>query len=146
MKRLAAVSLLLVGAAIPSFAGTRSCTSSMVTLGICRSTADVAMCIPLSTADPDNGGPRLAPSLLATNAVAANNGWAATMPCTAEMVTATICTAPQLGTAVAVTKAQFADMILRRWVLAQITRYRESQERATAQTMVDTEPVPDIGN
>jgi hypothetical protein len=68
------------------------------------------------------------------------------MVCNAEMVTATICTSGQLGTAVTVTKAQFADMIVRRWVTEAIKRYRQQQEQATAAATVAAEPEPDVGN
>lgn len=43
----AIVLLLLTAGAL--LAGTRSCTTSMVTLNICRSTNDVAYCLPIST-------------------------------------------------------------------------------------------------
>lgn len=146
MNKLLVSFLFAVAIAAPSFAVTRSCTTAMVTLNICRSTSDVALCLPVSTVDPDGAGARLAPSVLAQDAFAALYGWTANMTCTAEMVSAAICTAPQLGTAVAVTKAQFTDMIVKRWVLAQLKAYRQQQEQTTATATVEAEAVPDIGN
>lgn len=147
MKLIAvAIAVTLAALATPSFAITRGCTSSMVTLGICRATTDAAICLAVSTVDPDGAGSRLAPSALALDAFAALYGWAASMTCTQEMVDATICVSGQLGTAVAVTKTQFADMIVRRWVLAQLKAYRQQQEHAAAQAVVDTEAAPDVGN
>lgn len=147
MKRLLATIALLLCWVAPAAANTRTCTSTMVsTLSLCRATTDVLFSLPISTVDPDNGGPRQAPSVILPDAIADNFGWSANMTCTQEMVDAAICTAPQIGTPVAVTKARFADMIFRRWVLEQVKQYRRRQEQATAQTTVDAEPAPDVGN
>jgi len=144
-KTLLACALLLVVAS-PAHAIIRGCTSSMVTLGICRATTDAAVCTPVSTIDPDNGGPRLAPSVIALDAIAALYGWSASMTCTQEMVAVGICSSGQLNTSVAVTKTQFAEMVHRRWFIEQIRAYRGLQERATADAAVTAEPAPDIGN
>lgn len=145
MKRLFIASLLLLAAG-PASAISRGCTSAMVTLGLCRTTSDAVMCLAVSTVDPDNGGPKLAPSLLASTAISDNNGWTANMTCTQEMVSVAICNSGQLGLPVPVTRVQFSDMMVRRWVLNQIAVYRSRQEHAAAQVTVDIETPPDVGN
>lgn len=145
-KRTLGLLLLAFVATMPARAITRGCTSAMVSLGLCRTTSDAVMCIAVSTVDPDNGGPRLAPSVIALDAIAGIYDYRTPTSCTQEMVNASICSAGQLGTSVAVTKAQFADMIHRRWVLEQIKQYRRLQERTAADVTVETEPAPDVGN
>lgn len=146
MKRMFVFAILLLFAAPPVIAGTRSCTASMVSLNICRATTDVAYCLPISTIDPDNGGPKLAPTQLVQDAFASLHGWASPTSCIQEMVDIGVCSAGQLGTSVGITKAQFADMIVRRFVLAQIKQYRQQQEVAASLSIVAAEAAPNIGN
>ena len=138
--------VLALLAASPVLGGTRSCTAGMVTLGICRTTADVAYCLPIGTVDPDGAGPLAAPSQLILDAFATVGNYQSPSACTAEMVTAGICTGPQVGTLVTVTKAQFADLMVRRYILEVIKRYRTKLNLDAAQASSDAEAAPDIGN
>lgn len=140
----AIVLLLLTAGAL--LAGTRSCTTSMVTLNICRSTNDVAYCLPISTIDPDAGGPLVPPSSLIPDAFAAVYNYQSPTACTAEMVAAGICTSGQLGTQVAITKAQFSDLQVRAFVLSVVRRYRVQQAVAAAQSSAQSTADPDLGN
>lgn len=147
MKRAA---VLLFGVAILAVvaiasAGTRSCTSSMVSLGICRSTSDVAYCLPIGTSDPDGAGPLLPPSTTVADAFASLYNWQSPAPCTADMVAAGICTSGQIGTSVAVTKAQFADMQVRSYVRDVVRRYLKQQALAAAAASSDSQADPDLG-
>lgn len=127
-------------------AGTRSCTTSMVTLNICRSTSDVAYCLAIGTVDPDAGGPLLPPSTTIADAFAALYNYQSPSVCTQDMVAAGVCTAPQIGTSVTVTKAQFADMQVRLFIKGVILRYRKQQSIDAASVAADAQPDPDIGN
>lgn len=127
-------------------AGTRSCTTSMVTLNICRSTSDVAYCLPIGTVDPDGAGPLLPPSTNLADAFASIYNWQTPTPCTSVMVSAGICTAPQLGTLVPITKAQFADIQVRAYVLDVMKRYNKQKAIDAAATSADAVADPDIGN
>lgn len=133
---------------VPSFvlAGTRSCTSSMVTLNICRSTADVAYCLAIGTADPDGSGPLLPPSTTIADAFAALYNYQSPAVCTQDMVAAGICTAPQIGTLVSITKAQFADLQVRSFVRDTVRRYLKQQALAATAASSDAQADPDIGN
>lgn len=135
------VSVLLVTFSIPAMAGTRSCTSSMVSLNICRSTTDVAYCLAIGTVDPDATGPLLPPSTTVVNAFASLYGWQSPAICTQDMVAAGICTSGQLGTAVSVTKAQFADLQVRSFVRDTVRRYLRQQANAATDAQAD----PDFG-
>lgn len=147
MKRpIAFCALILVLASVAAFAGTRSCTTSMVTLNICRSTSDVAYCLAIGTVDPDGAGPQQAPSALVADAFASLGNWQSPAPCTAEMVTAGICSAGQIGTSVAITKAQFADLQVRGYVMGIVRRYLKQQQVVAAQAAADAAADPDMGN
>lgn len=126
-------------------AGTRSCTSGMVTLGICRATSDVAYCLPISTLDPDGAGAQQAPSTLVADAFASTYNWQTPAACTSDMVTAGICTNPQLGTLVPITKAQFGDLQVRAFVMRTIRQYLKNQQVLAAQAAADQASDPDIG-
>lgn len=146
MKNLFAL-MFLVGMAVsaPVSAGTRSCTSSMVSLNICRSTSDVAYCLAIGTTDPDAGGPLLPPSTEILDAFASQYGWVSPTACTQEMVSAGICNSGQLGTSVAVTKAQFADMQVRFFVRDVVRRHRRTQAINSAAAAVEAQTDPDLG-
>jgi hypothetical protein len=147
MRRLAALlAFAFIIAAAPLSAGTRSCTSSMVSLNICRTTSDVAYCLPIGTTDPDGAGPRLAPSTLLADAFAWAGNWQTPAACSPEMVDAGVCTVGQLGTLVPITKAQFADLQVRAFVMQTLDRYKDHQKHAAAQAEADAEPAPDVGN
>jgi hypothetical protein len=62
------------------------------------------------------------------------------------MVTAGICTSLQVGALVTITKAQFADLLVRRYILEVIKRYRTKLNLDAAQASSDAEAAPDIGN
>ena len=138
--------LIVLLAAAPLSAGTRLCNATLVSQNVCRVNSDALYSLSISTTDPDGAGPKQAPSVLLQDAFAALYGWSANMTCTPEMVTATICNSGQLGTPVAITKAQFADMLVRRYIMNELKRYREQQEHAVAQETVNTETPPDVGN
>ena len=145
MKRI----LVVVGVIIissPLYAGTRSCTTSMVTLNICRSTADVAYCLAIGTVDPDASGPLLPPSTTIADAFALLYNYQSTAACTQDMVAAGICTSGQLGTSVAVTKAQFADLQVRMFIKNTMRRYLKQQSIDAAAIAADAQADPDIGN
>lgn len=145
-KLLAAIALAgMTLCAVPASAGTRSCTSTMVSLNICRSTADVAYCLAIGTVDPDAGGPLVAPSTEVLDAFASQYGWASPALCTQDMVTAGICTSGQLGASVTVTKAQFADMQVRFFVRDVVRRHRRSQAINSAAVAADALADPDLG-
>lgn len=145
LKRTAIGAAMMMMAA-PTLAGTRSCTSGMVTLNICRTTTDVAYCLPFGTVDPDGSGPLVAPSQLVLDAFATTGNYQSPAACTGEMVTAGICTSGQLGTQVAITKVQFTDLQIRAYVLSVVRRYRVQQAVAAAQTSVEAVADPDVGN
>lgn len=126
-------------------AGTRSCTSGMVTLGICRATTDVAYCLPISTLDPDGAGAQQAPSALVADAFATMYNWQTPTACTSDMVTAGVCSAGQLGTPVPITKAQFGDLQVRAFVMRTVRQYLKNQQVLAAQTAADAAGDPDIG-
>lgn len=146
MKRLGLVvfSILLISNVVS--AGTRSCTTSMVTLNICRSTSDVAYCLAIGTVDPDGAGPLLPPSTTIADAFASLYNWQTPAPCTQDMVSAGICTSGQIGTSVAITKAQFADLQVRGFVRDTVRRYLKQQALAATAASSDAQADPDIGN
>lgn len=146
MKKLALSCILLAIAAVPAFAITRGCTSAMVSLGLCRTTNDAVSCVAMSTVDPDAGGPRLAPTALALEAWASLDNWQATAACEASMVPTGICTAPQVGALVSVSKTQFLDWRMRLYVLDRIAQYQEKLRAAAKAAEAAAEPVPDVGN
>lgn len=147
MRKIVVIFILLLSAANLVSAGTRSCTSSMVSpLNICPSTSYVAYCLPISTIDPDAAGPREAPTTLVVNAFAALGNWQSPTSCTADMVAAAICTPGQLGQLVPITKAQFADLQVRAYVMQTVTRYIHLVKQAEAEAAANAEPTPDIGN
>lgn len=151
MRRTLTIFLLvltvLVAFAAPSSAGTRSCTSAMVSpLNICRTTTDVAYCLAIGTVDPDAGGPLQAPSALVADAFATLDNWQTPAACTAEMVTAGICTSGQVGTLVPITKAQFADLRVRAFIMGKIRTYLKQQQITAAAAAADAAADPDIGN
>lgn len=147
MRKLVLGLILSLTIASSSFAGTRSCTSSMVSpLNICPSTSYVAYCLPISTVDPDAAGPREAPTTLVVNAFAALGNWQSPTSCTADMMAAAICTSGQLGQLVPITKAQFADLQVRAYVIQTVTRYIHLVKQAEAEAAANAEPTPDIGN
>lgn len=131
--------------AAPLSAGTRSCTSAMVSLNICRSTTDVAYCLAIGTVDPDAAGPRLPPSTTVADAFAAIYGWQSPALCVQDMVAAGICTPGQLGTSVTVTKGQFADMQVRSFVRDTVRRYLLQQAVAAAAASSNAVADPDLG-
>jgi hypothetical protein len=128
-----------------TFAGTRNCTSGMVTLGICRATSDVAYCLPISTLDPDGAGAQQSPSSLVADAFASTYNWQTPTACVQEMVTAGICNAGQLGTLVPITKAQFGDLQVRAFVMRTVRQYLRNQQVLAAQAAADQASDPDIG-
>jgi len=148
LKKSAIITVVLLTLLVtPSaFAVTRSCTAGMVTLNICRSTSDVAYCLAIGTSDPDGIGPLLAPSQLLQDAFAVVGNYQTPAACTSEMVTGGVCSSGQIGTLVAITKAQFADIAVRRYVMETIRRYRAKLVLDAAQVATDTESAPDIGN
>lgn len=137
--------LLAVVFAAPATSGTRSCTSSMVSLNICRSTADVAYCLAIGTVDPDAGGPLLPPSTTLADAFATIYNWQTPSPCTADMVAAGICNAGQIGTSVPITKAQFADLQVRNYVKEVMRRYLRQKAIEAAAVSAEAQADPDIG-
>lgn len=147
MTRIACLSIAaLTLCALAAEAGTRSCTSSMVSLGICRTTTDVAYCLAIGTVDPDGAGAQLAPSALVADAFASLNNWQSPSACTSEMVVAGVCSAGQIGALVPITKAQFADLQIRAYVMGTVRRYRKQQQVTAAQAAADAASDPDIGN
>lgn len=142
---VAAALAVLFLAHAPASAGTRSCTSGMVTLNICRSTTDVAYCLAIGTVDPDAAGPLLAPSATIADAFAALYGWQTPAPCTQDMVAAGICSSGQIGVAVPVTKAQFADLQVRGFIRDTVRRYLRQQAIAAAAASSDAIADPDLG-
>ena len=146
MNKAATSCVISIFLCSPCFAGTRSCTSAMVNLGICRTTADVALCLAVGTVDPDAGGPLLPPSTIIAEAFAALDNWQSPAPCSSEMVVAGICSAGQVSTLVPVTKAQFVDLRVRAFVLEKIRRYLKQQGVTAAQVAADAAADPDIGN
>lgn len=140
---LIAAFLLLIPATLT--AGTRSCTAGMVTLGICRTTADVAYCLPIGTVDPDGGGPLLAPSATIADAFASLYNWQSPAPCTQDMISAGICSSGQIGTLVAVTRAQFADMQVKLFIRDTMRRYLKQQAVSSAAASSDALADPDLG-
>lgn len=142
----ASLALVIAFATLPLDAGTRACNATLVAQTVCRQNSDVVYALSIATTDPDGAGPRLAPHTLIQEAFAAVDGWVTPTPCVQVMVDAGICTAPQLGTPVAVTKAQFADMRVRQFVLSKVRQYIEQQQHAAAQATANAEPNPDLGN
>lgn len=126
-------------------AGTRSCTSSMVSLNICRSTSDVAYCLAIGTVDPDAGGPLLPPSTTIADAFASLYNWQNPAACTQDMVAAGICSSGQIGTLVPITKAQFADLQVRSFVKDVMRRYLKKLAIDAAAVSADSTADPDIG-
>jgi hypothetical protein len=145
MRSLSLVVLLILLAS-PALAGTKACTATMVSLGICRSTANVAICLDASTVDPDAGGPLLAPSALVLDAFTTLENYQTPAPCSSEMVGSGICTIGQIGTLVPITRIQFTDMKVRQFVLATVRRYLKAQGVTAAQVAADSASDPDIGN
>lgn len=136
-------SLLFISS--PIFAGTRSCTSQMVTLNICRSTSDVAYCLAVGTVDPDGAGPLLPPSTTLADAFATTYNWQTPAPCSSNMVSAGICTSGQIGALVPITKAQFADLQVRAFIKDVMRRYLKQKALETAAAASDAQADPDIG-
>lgn len=139
------ISISLLFLAVPSLAGTRSCTSSMVSLNICRTTSDVAYCLAIGTVDPDAGGPLLPPSTTLADAFATIYNWQTPAPCNADMIAAGICSAGQTGTLVPITKAQFADLQVRAYVREVMRRYLRQKAIEAAAISADAQADPDIG-
>lgn len=127
------------------YAGTRSCTTAMVNLNICRSTSDVAYCLAIGTADPDAGGPLLPPSTTLAEAFASIYNYQSPAACTQDMVNAGICTSGQLGTLVSISKAQFADLQVRSFVREVMRRYLRKQAIDAAAATADSTADPDMG-
>lgn len=145
MNRSLEAFLILALIALPASAGTRSCTSSMVSLNICRTTSDVAYCLAIGTVDPDAGGPLLPPSTTLADAFATVYNWQTPAPCNVDMIAAGICSAGQTGTLVPITKAQFADLQVRAYVREVMRRYLRQRAIEAAAISADTQPDPDIG-
>lgn len=145
MRKILAVMIFL--SLFPSVlsAGTRSCTSSMVSLNICRSTSDVAYCLAIGTVDPDAGGPLLPPSTTIADAFASLYNWQTPAACTQDMVSAGICSSGQIGTLVPITKAQFADLQVRSFVKDVMRRYLKKLAIDAAAVSADSTADPDIG-
>jgi hypothetical protein len=143
-----AITLILVFVllATPVSAGTKVCTTGMVTLGLCRSTANVAICLDVSTVDPDTTGPLLAPSVLVLDAFTVLENWQSPAPCSSEMVGSGICTVGQVGALVPITRVQFTDMKIRQFVLRKVRQYLKQQQITAAQVAADAASDPDIGN
>lgn len=146
LKNLAIAAVLALLFAVPGSAGTRSCTAGMLTLNICRATSDVVYCLPISTVDPDAGGSLQAPSALVADAFASIGNWQSPAACTAQMVSASICSQGQLGSLVPITKVQFADLQVRAFVMSTVRRYLAQQQLNAAQAAADSAADPDIGN
>jgi hypothetical protein len=146
MRILNLLAFLLLLVASPALAGTKACTAAMVTAGICRTTADVAVCVSVSTVDPDTAGPLLAPSALVLDAFTSLENWQTPAPCSPEMVGSGICTSGQIGTLVPITRVQFTDMKVRQFVLGTVRRYLKAQGVTAAQVAADLASDPDIGN
>ena len=128
-------------------AGTRSCTAAMVSpLNICRSTSDVAYCLAIGTVDPDNGGPLLPPSTTLADAFATIYNYQNPAACSKDMAQVGICTQAQIGTLVAITKAQFADLQVRLFIRDTMRRYLKQKSIEAASTASDLLADPDIGN
>jgi hypothetical protein len=136
-NRMMALLLALIGLAPgTAVAGTRACTSQLVTAGLCRVTTNRLMSW--------DAPPAIATEL--ADAIAAQEGWSASMTCSSAFVSAGICSAGQVGTAVAVTKAQFADYVLRREIQQRIRRYREQSAFTSALVTAGAATEPDISN
>ena len=135
----------LILLASPALAGTKACTAAMVTAGICRATSDVAVCVSVSTVDPDTTGPLLAPSALVLDAFTFFDNYQTPAPCSLEMVGSLICTSGQIGALVPITRVQFTDMKVRQFVLGTVRRYLKQQQVAAAQVSADAAADPDIG-
>jgi len=140
---LLAAILFIVSAA--SFAGTRPCTTALVTAGICRATSDVVYTLSISTTDPDGAGPLPTPSALIQDAFTSVLNYMTPVNCTADMVGTGICTSLQLGQSVSITKPQFVDLQVRSYVLAIVRRYRVQLNVAAAQVSAESTPDPDLG-
>lgn len=138
--------LTLIVFTLPSYAGTRACNSTMVTANICRSLNDVVYTLAISTVDPDTTGPRFAPSQLVLESFSTLFNWQSPTSCTTDMVGAGICNSGQLGTLVAITKTQFADLQIRLYIMQTIAKYQSYIKHQEAQAVVDAEPIPDVGN
>jgi hypothetical protein len=134
-KTLLALALVLVAA--PALAGTRTCTTALVTAGICRSTTDVLYTLSISAA--------AAPQVQA--AIVGLYGYQTPAPCTPDFVAVGVCSSGQLGTSVAITKAQFVDVTIRSWLLRSVVirwNLQVAQDAATATALAAADP--DIGN
>lgn len=136
---------MLIMSSVSSYAGTRSCTSSMVSLNICRTTQDVAYCLAIGTTDPDGAGPLLPASTTLADAFASLYNWQTPAACTQDMVTAGICSSGQIGTLVHITKAQFADLQVRAYLKDVIRRYLRQKAIEAAAVSADTSADPDLG-
>jgi len=138
MKKIA--HLLLVGILVlstPVTAGTRACTTALVTAGICRSTSDILYTLSISAA--------AAPQVQA--AISGLYGYQTPTPCTTDMVAVGVCTVGQLGAPVAITRAQFVDVTIRSWLLRSVVirwNLQLAQDAATASALAAADP--DIGN
>ena len=127
---------VLAGSA-PASAGTRPCTTALVTAGICRSTTDILYTLSISSA--------AAPQVQA--AISGLYGYQTPTPCTTDMVAVGVCTVGQLGAPVAITRAQFVDVTIRSWLLRSVVirwNLQVAQDAATASALAAADP--DIGN
>jgi hypothetical protein len=138
MKQSARLLILIsLAVAAPLAAGTRACTTALVTAGICRSTSDVLYSLSISAV--------AAPQVQA--AIVGLYGYQSPAPCTPDFVAVGICTAGQLGSSVAVTKGQFVDATIRSWLLRSVVirwNLQVAQDAATASALAAADP--DIGN
>src|SRR3954462_3273599 len=100
MKRITCLLAALFILAAPAFAGTRACTTALVTAGICRSTNDILYTLSISSS--------AAPQVQA--AIVGLFGYQTPAPCTPDMVSVGVCSSGQIGTSVAITKGQFVDV------------------------------------
>lgn len=134
MRRLA---LLLLCLALPASAsaGTVNCNSTMVSGGLCRSTGNklVGYDMPAAVASD------------LADALASLKGYASPTTCTSQLVTAGVCTSGQIGSMVPITKAQFADFMLRRILISIIREYKDQQAADAARATTQAAADPDVG-
>ena len=131
MKSLFALLAILLAA--PSFAGSRACSASLVTAGVCRSSTDRLAYVSVATSDAAD----------LTAALAAQVGWAANVTCGTDMIAAGACTQQQYNQTIAnpETRQAAADRALRRLLINAIRAYREQAATAAAAAAV---PDPDV--
>ena len=138
LKRIATLLALLLLAlgALPSGAATRVCTAGLVTAGVCRVATNrlISYDLPVAAATE------------LVDAIADAHGYETPTPCTQRLVSAGVCSPPQLGTQVPITKAQFADVVIRQLLLAEVRRYRDQQAVAPALATSRATVDPDISN